>query len=391
MSTPPSVLLLDDGELDRFAAALRHIGVDFVHLRGRQIGAVVECPTDLLIASLPRTVEPPELEPPATSTEYPIRICVHQQDFLPLRERLRKLGTHFLIHSQVDSESLRLLVLQILHQGAEQRGAQRLPFGSEVIYWADGDRHTGLLSELSVESCRLVTGSPLRPDTPVRLKLPRELVHRAVELTALAVRCTPCELSQDLNGYNVVLEFSNVAHEVQAMLEQTLAGRQLGTRVTPLSPVPTLLDRAESKPEDGDPDDEEVPEIMLDRRRHDRHLYARRIAALTTGNADAPQVVLGRDLSISGIRIAQHPDLEVGSRLALAIYGSEGSDPVVLEAQVANDMGDEGLGLRFTGVTAANRRDLETVLGELPALETLDGENTHPDRLFLSKVLPSKD
>ena len=389
MSTPPSVLLLDDGELDRFAAALRRLGVDFVHLRGRQIGPVVECPTDVLVASLQRTVDLPELDPPAESSEYPIRICVHQQDFLPLRERLRKLGTHFLIHSQVDSETLRLLLLQLLHQGAEQRGAQRLPFGSEVTYRAEGEVHPALLSELSVDSCRLVTSSPLRLDTPVQLQLPRELLRQGgASLTGIAVRCTPCELSQDVSGYNVVLEFANVAREIRAALEEALAGRRLGTRVTPLTPVPDALADAAEKPEQEE--DEELPEIVLERRRDHRRLYSRRIAAMTRGGADALDIVLGRDLSVSGIRIAQHPELQVGSRLALAIFGSDaGIEPVVVEAEVANDVGEQGLGLRFVAVTADKRSRLEAILGEIPALEALDCESTQPDRLFLSKVLPS--
>ena len=33
----------------------------------------------------------------------------------------------------------------------------------------------------------------------------------------------------------------------------------------------------------------------------------------------------------------------------------------------------------------------DEIARQFPHLEILDGENTHPDRLFVSKVLPSED
>jgi hypothetical protein len=390
MPSPPAVLLLDDGELDRFAAVLRGLGVEHDHLRGRQIGHMVEKPTDLLITSLNRAVKLPEFESVGSNAPEPIRICVHQQDFLPLRERLRKLGIHFLIHSQIDLETLRLLFLQLLHQGAEQRGARRVPFGCQVAFWGDGEHHSALLAELSLDSCRMVANDEVRDGTPVVLHLPRALSqHGSIELRGKTLRCTPCERSQDVNGFNVAVEFDHQNRDTQAALEEILSGRQLGTRVTPLSPIP---EPAESKPQD-DLDDpaEELPEITLDRRRNERRSYNRRVSTLGAVNADAPQVVLARDLSLSGVRIARHAGLEAGSGLVLAIYGHEGASPVVLEAEVANDEGDAGLGLRFVNLRPEIRQRLQEIMDELPELEALENDATHPDRVFVSKVLPNED
>lgn len=395
MSSPPAVVLLDDGELDRFASVLRRLGVEFQHLRGRQIGHIVEKPTDLLITSLNRAVKLPEFEVCGGVDLEPIRICVHQQDFLPLRERLRKLGIHFLIHSQIDLETLRLLFLQLLHQGAEQRGARRVPFGCELAFWGDGTHHAALLAELALDSCRLVTNDEVRVGTQVVIHLPRALSqHGSIELRGTTLRCTPCELSQDVNGFNVAVEFNHDGRDTQAALEEILSGRHLGTRVTPLTPMPAPAKRDgadfEAAAALGEELPEDLPEIRLDRRRDERRRYNRRVAALGAMSEEAPQVVLGRDLSLSGLRIAQHQGLGVGSGLALAIYGREGTAPLIVEAEVVNDEGEAGLGLRFLRVTREIRQRLQEVMDELPELESLDNDATHPDRVFVSKILPNE-
>lgn len=392
MPSPPAVLLLDDGELDRFAAGLRRLGVEYEHLRGRQIGHLVDKPTDLLITSLNRAVKLPEFE--SSGGPEPIRICVHQQDFLPLRERLRKLGIHFLIHSQIDPETLRLLFLQLLHQGAEQRGARRVPFGCPLSFWGEGMHHRALLAELSLDSCRMVTSTALADGTPVRVQLPRALSqHGSIELRGTTIRCTPCELSQDASGYNVAVEFDHAGAgggDTQAALEEILSGRHLGTRVTPLSPMPEPPKDDVEEPEQDDELAEDLPEITLDRRGEERRSYNRSVAALSALNAEAPQVVLGRDLSLSGARIAQHPALSLGSGLALAVYGRDGTSPLIVEAEVVNDNGPAGLGLRFLRLTPEKTERLQAIMDDLPDLESLDNDSTQPDRVFVSKVLPNE-
>ena len=71
---------------------------------------------------------------------------------MPLRKRMRAMGIHYLVHSALDRESLRLLVGQLLYRGAERRGARRLPVGCEVSYRSSNGRRKALLAELS-EDC----------------------------------------------------------------------------------------------------------------------------------------------------------------------------------------------------------------------------------------------
>ena len=392
MPSPPAVVLLDDGELDRFAAVLRRLGVEFLHLRGRQIGRVVEKPTDLLVSSLNRTVKRPEFESYGSAeAPQPIQICVHQQDVLTLRERLCKLGIHFLIDSRIDPETLCLLLPQLLHRGAERRGARRVPFGCPLDFWSDGAHHTALLAELSLDGCRMLTNDAVREGTPLRIQLPRSLApFGKIEICGSTVRCTPCEPSQDVTGFNVAVEFSHEGRDTQAALDEILSGRQPGTHVTPLSPMPEPGKPAATQLAAKGDLSEDLPEVTFDGRQDERRRYDRRVAALGTLNADAPQVVLGRDLSVSGMRAAKHPSLSVGSELALGIYGREGSTPLVVEAEVVNDAGEAGIGLRFFRVTPDIRRRLEEIMDDLPELESLEEEATLPDRIFVSKVLPSE-
>ena len=94
---------------------------------------------------------------------------------------------------------------------------------------------------------------------------------------------------------------------MQAALEEILSGRQLGTRVTPLSPMPEPGKPAAAHFDATGDLTEDLPEVTLDRRENERRRYGRRVTALGTGTSDAPQVVLGRDLSVSGMRVAKHP------------------------------------------------------------------------------------
>ena len=125
MTTPPAVLLIDDGELGQFRRALTGQGCDFVHLGAGSWVDVADRPRDLLITSWRRAIALPTLLPEGEWD--PIWVCTHNQDFLPLRDRMRAMGIQYLVSSQISPEAVQLLLVQLLYQGAERRGARRLP------------------------------------------------------------------------------------------------------------------------------------------------------------------------------------------------------------------------------------------------------------------------
>ena len=132
MSTLPSVLLLDDGELEQVHQILRRLGADYVRLQGEEVGSAVPKPRDLLISSCRWALEMPQLESSEDEPHDPVWVCVHGQDFLPLRQRLRELGVHYLVHAALDQESLRLFLLQLVNRDLQRRKQLRIPLGDSI-------------------------------------------------------------------------------------------------------------------------------------------------------------------------------------------------------------------------------------------------------------------
>jgi hypothetical protein len=85
---------------------------------------------------------------------------------------------------------------------------------------------------------------------------------------------------------------------------------------------------------------------------------------------EAASVLLGRDLSVGGMRVEYHPDLKIGDLLHLAIYASAREEPLVVKARVVQDSGT-GLGLNFEGLDPSNAGRLEALVARLPAVESL--------------------
>ena len=172
MSFPPSVLLLDDGELGDVRRLLEDLGVDFVHLRGASISDRLEPPRDLLLTTSRRA----QTIPRGTANEggVPVRVVVASEEAETLRERLRRDGVDFMVRRPVHSEALRLLVLRALYRGPEKRRAMRVPFGVPVMVRVGTSRRDAVLVELSTGGCRLLTSETLAAGTAVDVTLPPE-------------------------------------------------------------------------------------------------------------------------------------------------------------------------------------------------------------------------
>jgi hypothetical protein len=100
---------------------------------------------------------------------------------------------------------------------------------------------------------------------------------------------------------------------------------------------------------------------------------------------------MGRDLSVGGMRIEPNPDLEVGTRLRLAIYGEPMEEPFVVRARVARNDGDEGIGLRFEQISTGVAARLESLVAGLPSVESLHGGETDALGSVVSRILEAED
>jgi len=173
-SAGPSILLVDDGELDDVARRLERLGCGFERLQGGGIPREIPPPRDLLITT-PRRLERVRRGSPAeAATDRPLRIVATEEDSPALRRRLRSAGLHLIVPLPAHAEVWRLLVSRALYRGEERRRDTRVAVGSPVALVsgarAPGSRtatpetmpeetaaETTLLMDLSNRGCRLRT------------------------------------------------------------------------------------------------------------------------------------------------------------------------------------------------------------------------------------------
>ncbi len=361
---------------------LERLGVSFEHRTGPAAEEGAPRPHHLLVCSAARASLMPELEAPDEDCGQPIWVCAHTQDFLPMRRRLRELGFHYLIHSQLDREVMRLFFLQLLHRGSERRLNVRLPLYSELKCSFAETLTKGRLEELSREGCRLALAEEAAVGAAAVVYLPPELARgEELALSGYVAHCSPEAERSGGEGFTVIVVFRDLEPEAQAQIESILGGGDLGTRITPLESVPDTpaeLHTVAPPPEPADLADE-------DRRVHQRRPYARRLTAL---HADASDVLLGRDLSMTGIRIQRNPALAVGARVSIALYAGEREEPMILDAEVLRE-DQVGFGLRFVSLSPEQKLRLEQMLERLPPLESLAGDAPEGERLVVSKLVRS--
>ena len=98
-------------------------------------------------------------------------------------------------------------------------------------------------------------------------------------------------------------------------------------------------------------------------------------------------MLMGRDLSVGGMRTEPHTGLEVGTKLQLAIYGAAREEPFIVRAMVVRNDGDEGVGLRFEYIPGDVAARLESLVASLPSVESLHGTEADGLGSVVSQIL----
>jgi hypothetical protein len=102
-----------------------------------------------------------------------------------------------------------------------------------------------------------------------------------------------------------------------------------------------------------------------ERRDSPRREYVQHVIALGT---EAGRVLVGRDISIGGMRVDPHPDLLLGDELQIGLHLRTREKPLVVNAQVSRNDGERGLVLRFQGLSAEAESCLRSMVNFLPIL-----------------------
>jgi hypothetical protein len=367
MAAAPTVLVLDEeDELARIQTLVTRLGVDCVRWQGGSDDMPPQ-PRDLLVTTGAKALEMSAPEEPASEIDGPAWLCVHGEDFFPLRDRLRERGVHYLVQLTTGDEALRLLLQQILYRGTNRRSVNRLPMDCPVDVTIDPDEtRRATLIELSSDGCRFECGRALEEGTRLSVEIPSSLGGIEFEIFGRAIRSESQRDGVDV----VVMQMGDLESEVRAQLEAIIRGDRIGTRVTPLAALP---EREPNVYIDGTgiPDWDEVAREG-DRRRHPRRPYLQPVETARGRGAESHSA-MGVELSVEGMRIVGLPDIAVGSEVRVALHSNVGAEPIALEATVLRDDGDS-VALQFRSITPELREQIEALMDERPSVEDLQAD-----------------
>lgn len=360
---PPSVLIIDDGELDRVQALLERMPVDWLRCAEPDIGIALERPNDVIISSGPRAMRMPAL----AGSAQPIWVCIYDQDFLPLRERLRDLGVHYLVSGDLAPHAFQLFLYQLLHRGQERRAVRRIPLQCDVQLVVGRERGSARILELSRESCVISARRGFAPGQQVLVVLPAEHTGtHDLPISGSVIRATP----RGIDRTTAVVGFESADPRAIAHLQDLLSGNVLGTQVTPLAAEPGAESAglsAESWLSDGFDD---VRPDQVERRASARHRYDRRVDAICWQGESEPRALLAKDLSLTGLCVIASSGLPLRTQIGLALYGRTREEPLFVRAEVVRRDGEE-MGLRFLPLSPGQTAALERLLAGSPAVEDL--------------------
>jgi hypothetical protein len=409
-TTPAGILLVDDGELDEVAAVLESEGLPYDRMRGAHIPAEIPPPRDLLIVT-PRRVERVRRGSPSeASPGRPVRIIAVQEDSPPMRRRLRRAGLHLLVRLPANAEIWRLLIARALYQGSERREDHRVAVGSRVAIDIDAQSSEGelatILVDLSNRGCRLQTrenfsvGDPIvfalpadhdrgREDEPFTLRgrVRRIAVQAGSEESMLAVVFDPGMSDESRTRLTALINrWASGPDSLERVLEPIVPA----IPSCQLASLPELTLDDETDPPI--PARTEIRVQLADvaenrdakRRSGARGRYESQIVA---EGEDGPVVLIGRDLSASGMRIERIGLLRLGDRFRLALHGPGPGEPFLVHAEITRDDGDDGFALVFDDVDSATATELEKLVACLPDVESLDAGEIGGLGAILSEIL----
>jgi hypothetical protein len=376
------ILLVHDGELADVAALVSKLGAEVV------ASGPDAKDFDVAVAT-PRRLN--EIAWRASRRRV-VRIAVVEQDARTVRAMCRRAGIDLVVRRPVHPSVLRLLLLHALYRGPDRR-VRRVAVGAPVRFRVGLRFRTALLADLSTRGCRLLACTPLPVGRRVSVYVPDPgLSTRTFSVggrVTRAIEGTGCE-----EGFAVA--FDGLAERTRERLREAVDVYAGGTVPFAEGRGVSAPDVAPGNPAAGDPFERDAwePERGSDRtgaptfgseerveagavdpgsdegrerRRAPRHAYqGRRVVAL---DEEAARVLIGSDVSLGGMRVAPTPDLRVGQHVRIALHGSAGDTPLVMNAVVTRDDGERGLVLAFGELPASAERYLAKLLESLPVLE----------------------
>ena len=384
-SSSPRSLILHDGELADVCALIAKLGVEHSEHRGRPEREIEEIAWDLVVATPKRL-----LELDLALDARPTRIAILEKDSRTLSSMLERAAIELIVRRPVHPEALRLLILHSLYRGPEKRVARRVSIGAPVRIRTGLRRRSAILADLSVSSCRLLCDEPIPEGRRVRVTVPAEIAcGKSLSLSGRVVRN-----DRGATGVTCAVEFSAVPRKVAARLKATISAHTVGPAVyegvasdPPAPPTaavatggaadgPALAPAvAASSSVDGD-----------ERRTSPRHDFPKQVAAL---GLEAARILIGRDISLGGMRVEADSDVSLGDDLHIALHLRAREEPIVVQARVERDDGEDGLLLKFRDLPASAEDQIRRMIDFLPILAVRE-EGEEGAGIIVSEILEVK-
>lgn len=191
----------------------------------------------------------------------------------------------------------------------------------------------------------------------------------------------------------------DVSVEVDVRLEGLLEGDETHSATREADaveiPMPFFEDIAATPGASAEPEGDALEERIgseappdgaeqADRRGSARRSYHRRIPAF---GDRAMRVLVARDLSMAGLRVERETSLEMGDRLHLAIYGDPEEEPFLVWATVERIDGSDGMYLAFDAMHPVLAQQLDAVVANLPAVESLHDDEARAMGTVVTEIL----
>jgi hypothetical protein len=311
-----------------------------------------------------------------------VRIAVLDRNTRSLRQLVRRSGFDLVVRRPVHPTVLRLLLLHALYRGPERR-SRRVPIGVPIRFRAGLFRREGVLADLSLRGCQILSKHAPRVGHGVVVWIPESsAAAKPFAMRGSVVRAIAGGRGE--RGFGV--DFGRVSKEeaahLRAAMQHYLEGPATSAQAPALDPGATHpIVAAEADPEEhaatshdstGDVDTgpaDPAPQHDTDpsdRRVAERHHYGgRRVVAL---GEEAARVLIGRDLSVGGMRVDRVAGFTVGQRFRVALHVAPGQTPLVLQAEFLRDDGERGFAIRFADVDEAAARYLTKMVDSLPVV-----------------------
>ena len=356
---------------------------------------------------------------------WPRTFAVIDDSSKTLVSQLNRIGVTMVIRRPIHPRALRLLLLHEIYRGPERRDRKRVLIGHPIRIGSGLFKSPATLLELSPTGARIEMASAPKVGSKLKILFGKDLTNgRTIKLRAKVVRSIRASeekgrsrgevgvlildssvhakvLNSILNSFKrgpasmpTQIGYDRPQMESPQVSKREIQGEGNSTNLPPVhvsprhvaTPPPARKMPPEKKSETAS------SQTNADRRLGQRIPYDHRVVALSE---EAARVLVGRDLSVSGMRIAATPSVAVGDILRVALHNGIETEPLLVLAHAMRDDGDDGLILSFKDISENQRSRLEGLITERLPIQSgrRDGRNNSesPESLVVAEVVETVD